>query len=415
MTTDFLKDEGEEYLPTKLHVGCGGIYLPGYINVDISGKVVRSPSEVPERNRANILDYYNEDGTLEKLPKRRETYMDASMDMRNTGLAVNSVDKIIAIQCLEHLSPYDVRMTLLHWWNILKPGGSLVLSVPDVDETLDMLINGEDPNIVVRLLRGSMRDDYAAHISWFTKSELVRLLVEETHFEEPEWLPNFHLYPALVLRTRKKDLYMPGREYQEIPDLPEDAKVLDVGPGKFPYPMATHYLDKVKRRDLRIPWTKWDLDDRTEPLPFVDGAFDYVNCSHVLEHVQDPIAVYQELLRVGKAGRIEVPSMLIDFTFQFGSQGHNLWNCQHFNGCLLMVPRDVVDNRFFSEGQNSLGRMTYIATHSLINTLTSEQIRLRNFFWEWQDRMNVSIFWNQHRTQTLFVLDPQEGLIQWPE
>jgi SAM-dependent methyltransferase len=42
-------------------------------------------------------------------------------------------------------------------------------------------------------------------------------------------------------------------------------------------------------------------------LPFADCFFDYVICSHVLEHVPDPAAVIGELTRVARAGYIEVP------------------------------------------------------------------------------------------------------------
>ena len=42
-------------------------------------------------------------------------------------------------------------------------------------------------------------------------------------------------------------------------------------------------------------------------MPFADHAFDYVICSHVLEHVPDPPRVIGELTRVAKAGYVEVP------------------------------------------------------------------------------------------------------------
>ena len=52
-------------------------------------------------------------------------------------------------------------------------------------------------------------------------------------------------------------------------------------------------------------------------MPFADRAFDYSVCSHVLEHVVDPGAVIDELVRVSKAGYIEVPeassAKILDF------------------------------------------------------------------------------------------------------
>ena len=37
-------------------------------------------------------------------------------------------------------------------------------------------------------------------------------------------------------------------------------------------------------------------------LPFSDKAFDYVICSHVLEHVEDPDLLISELMRVSNTG-----------------------------------------------------------------------------------------------------------------
>ena len=60
-------------------------------------------------------------------------------------------------------------------------------------------------------------------------------------------------------------------------------------------------------------------------MPFADGVFDYVVCSHVLEHVADPAAVIAEITRVGKAGYIEVPQAASAKILDFPS---HLWWCR---------------------------------------------------------------------------------------
>ena len=57
------------------------------------------------------------------------------------------------------------------------------------------------------------------------------------------------------------------------------------------------------------PCPRWIRADVTE-LPFVDGFFDLVWCSHVLEHVVDDLSAMRELVRVlSPAGQavIQVP------------------------------------------------------------------------------------------------------------
>jgi ubiquinone/menaquinone biosynthesis C-methylase UbiE len=56
-------------------------------------------------------------------------------------------------------------------------------------------------------------------------------------------------------------------------------------------------------------WIRRDLCAR-EPWPFADKQFDFSICSHTLEDLRDPLFVCSELIRVSKAGYIEVPSRL---------------------------------------------------------------------------------------------------------
>ncbi len=58
-------------------------------------------------------------------------------------------------------------------------------------------------------------------------------------------------------------------------------------------------------------------------LPHPDGAFDHVLCSHTIEHVPDPRAMFAELRRVGKKVTILVPP-LWDFTAAFNPFEHQV-------------------------------------------------------------------------------------------
>lgn len=104
-----------------------------------------------------------------------------------------------------------------------------------------------------------------------------------------------------------------------------DALVLDVGSGDKPHWRADVLLDRYIGDDhggqrsgasaARIDRPMFAAN--AENMPFADQVFDYVICSHVLEHVEHPDAVVAEMVRVGKAGYIEVPeassAKIVDF------------------------------------------------------------------------------------------------------
>lgn len=47
------------------------------------------------------------------------------------GVAAESFDYVYSSHCLEHVR--DARATLKRWWELVKPGGALIVVVPDED------------------------------------------------------------------------------------------------------------------------------------------------------------------------------------------------------------------------------------------------------------------------------------------
>lgn len=126
-----------------------------------------------------------------------------------------------------------------------------------------------------------------------------------------------------------------------------DALVLDVGSGDKPhwradvlldrYAGAEHGVQRSGRAAARVPRPLFDAD--ASDMPFADHVFDYVVCSHVLEHVVDPGGVIDEMVRVAKAGYIEVPRVTSAKIADFPS---HLWWCDVVDGELVFTAKTTL-------------------------------------------------------------------------
>ncbi len=119
-----------------------------------------------------------------------------------------------------------------------------------------------------------------------------------------------------------------------LPDsIDASALVLDVGSGDKPhwradvlvdrFPEAEHAVQRSGTAAARTPRPLFDAD--VTDMPFADHVFDYVICSHLLEHVTDPGGAIDEMMRVAKAGYIEVPRAASAKIIDFPS---HLWWCR---------------------------------------------------------------------------------------
>jgi SAM-dependent methyltransferase len=131
-------------------------------------------------------------------------------------------------------------------------------------------------------------------------------------------------------------------------DIPVDhtALVLDVGSGDKPHWRADVLVDRYVAREhagqrsgrAAAAVARPLFDAEASALPFADGAFDYVVCSHVLEHVPDPAAVAAELARVARAGYVEVPDAASAKILDFPS---HVWWCRLDGSTLVFTPKSA--------------------------------------------------------------------------
>jgi SAM-dependent methyltransferase len=178
-------------------------------------------------------------------------------------------------------------------------------------------------------------------------------------------------------------------------DLEPGARVLDIGSGGDPFPHATVLVDRYPGtthhrhapfvRDGR-EFVEADVCD----LPFPDQSFDFVYCAHVLEHVDDPIAACREIMRVGRRGFIETPTLAKDVLFAWNVPGMHKWHVVGIADHLCffeLTPRQ-------QEGLGSpvwqeliLGRWEHPLQSAFF-----DHADLFNVFFLWQDEFRVHVF-----------------------
>lgn len=117
---------------------------------------------------------------------------------------------------------------------------------------------------------------------------------------------------------------------------PQD-RVLEIGPGATPHSRSDVLLElQYTSEEQRVAQygSSNQLNTNKEivyydgkEFPFKDKQFDYVICSHVLEHVDDVESFLQEIQRVATKGYLEFPTIYYDYLFNFNVHVNVLfWN-----------------------------------------------------------------------------------------
>ncbi len=98
-------------MAVNLNIGCGDQVMPGYINID------------------------------EFNPKA-----DLRMSIQDITYPDDSVDLIVGMMVIEHLSPSDARAFVAKAYRMLRPGGRLILEMPDLEKVCRLtLVFADDP------------------------------------------------------------------------------------------------------------------------------------------------------------------------------------------------------------------------------------------------------------------------------
>jgi predicted SAM-dependent methyltransferase len=141
----------------NIHLGCGRVNHPAFINVDV----------------APFAHIHHVHG-VERLPMFRD----------------ETADLIYVCHCLEHVSFLETERVLREWRRVLKPGGILRISVPDFDCILAIYEAFQhDIAAIEKTLMGGQ--NYAAnfHKAVFNRAHLARLLEAAGLVNVRPWTP----------------------------------------------------------------------------------------------------------------------------------------------------------------------------------------------------------------------------------
>lgn len=129
----------------KLHLGCGKVYIPGFIHVDLMDF-----DHIDHKIPANDLSVFED----------------------------NSIDLIYACHILEHFKRNEVGNVLREWFRVLKPEGILRISVPGFEEIIAIYQRYRDLKLVLGPLVGGQTYLYNFHYMAFDFKLLSELLKE---------------------------------------------------------------------------------------------------------------------------------------------------------------------------------------------------------------------------------------------
>ncbi|MHC4655650.1 MAG: class I SAM-dependent methyltransferase [Planctomycetota bacterium] len=164
-----------------VHIGCGKTNSPEFINVDA-------------RPLAHIHIVTDD---ITSLPDF------------NTG----TVDLVYMCHILEHIKRNDLKRVLSEMKRVLKDGGILRLSVPDLDKLIAVYdASGKDINAISYQLMGGQDHEYNIHYSVFNYQRLSELLKEVGFQKVVPWDPDNCKYHDFKDRASRK-MKANGKEF----------------------------------------------------------------------------------------------------------------------------------------------------------------------------------------------------------
>lgn len=133
----------------KLHLGCGNTHIDGFVNIDIQ----RTPA-------TDVV------GDIKFL----------------TGIQNDSVDLIYSCNVIEHFKKTEIYSVLRRWYEVLKPGGILRLSTPDLEAVFKYYNKTKDLEGIYDTLYGGQKNEFSFHY-WGWDFKTLKKDLEKNNFK----------------------------------------------------------------------------------------------------------------------------------------------------------------------------------------------------------------------------------------
>lgn len=163
--------------PIRLNLGAGRTRIQGYLSVDLSESA------------------------------------EVHSDVRKLDMPDEYADEIMAIHLFEHLYRWDAEPTLREWFRVLKPGGLLVLELPDLLKCCANILAGAEDRYGLFGLFGGPADGNPLMVhKWCYSFAELRDVVRAAGFVKVKNLPTQY-------HKKNRDMRLEARKPVGSPEL----------------------------------------------------------------------------------------------------------------------------------------------------------------------------------------------------
>ena len=171
--------------PIKVNLGCGLAVAPGWINIDgsLNALVATLPSFLHRfaYRASGARDYYSEADYCRLLSEHRFVHHDLA---RGLPLGDSAVDFVYSSHFLEHLFRQDAAHVLQEIYRVLKPGGRVRISVPDLEYAISLYAKGEKEKMLSDYFFVETKDNYYARHKYMYDYESISDALREPGFRD---------------------------------------------------------------------------------------------------------------------------------------------------------------------------------------------------------------------------------------